>query len=297
MAKSKDYPQKIRPYVFHGLDLGMPDNNEWGGDCVFCGRGEKFSINENTGKWRCWKCGEHGNVYTFIQKFHALSMEATQIESYKQLANDLNLLDAQSLVEWQLAISPYTGDWLIPGYNPDGKLLTLYRYIKQPQGGYRCIPTPTLGHRIHGVNLWDSSKPIVYICEGFKDGLALWEVLGRTKTCEERGYAPTASREHSLLGQANVIAVPGCEVFFDHWTPMFSGKSVYLLYDSDHPRKHPKTGHISPGAGWQAMERVTTLFSEAKEPPEELNCIHWGEDGYDQTIKSGFDLRDLITKE
>lgn len=298
---NEDIPVKLRPYVFHKIALGKIHNNEAAGDCPFCGREGKFSVNTLTGQWKCWVCARGtgrggGNVYTFIREFHALCLEATKSDEFKALAAQIDLLDFTTLVEWQIVKSVTTHEWLIPGYNPSSQLVTLYRQIKQPQGGFRAIPTPTLGHHIHGMNLWDPAKPLVYILEGWKDALAFWECLTRGKTCEERGLCPTASRDSSLYAQANVIAVPGAEVFFETWLPLFENKVVNLLYDSDHPRKNSNTGTTSPGAGWNGMKRVTELLCSSKHKPQEINCVHWGPDGWDPNRKSGFDVRDFITK-
>lgn len=294
----KDLPEKLRPYAFHGLSLQSPRNNEASGTCPFCD-GHKFSVNAITGKWRCWSCAEGskkggGNIFTFITHFHGLCYKATTAEDYEDLREHIGLLDTQFLIEWQIARSLTTDDWLVPGYNAQGGLTSLYRYIAQDQGGYRLIPTPTLGHRLNGMALWNPDKPILYLCEGWKDGLILTETLAKGKNCEERGLCPTANRDASLFSQANVLAVPGAEVFFDTWLPLFEGKVVNLMYDSDHPRKHSKTGHITDGAGWRAMKKVVEILSSSPHQPLEINILHWGEDGYDQTKKSGYDVRDYI---
>ena len=296
---SKDAPQKLRPYLFHGIDLGTPSNSEAVGDCPFCDKSNKFSVNEDTGKWKCWSgsCGESGNIWTFLRKFHVLCFEATTVEDYKSLAVDRDLYKTESLVQWQIVKSITTDEWLIPGYGVQKREITsLYRYIKQRDGGYRLLPTPTLGHHLHGLNLWNTQAPIVYVTEGPWDAVSLWEALGSAKNCHEGGLCSTASRESSLLAQANVIAVPGCEVFFETWTPLLEGKTVTLVYDSDHPRKHPKTGKISDGAGIRAVKKVANLLIESKHKPFEVNYLKWGEGGYDPSRKSGFDVSDLLTK-
>jgi ribosomal protein L37AE/L43A len=292
-------PEKLRPYIAHGVQLSkITTSNEAVGDCPFCDE-DKFSVNTLTGQWRCWRCSAGtkkggGNVYTFLRMYHELCFEATDVKECMKLANNRLLLDAQSLLEWGIAKSVNTGDWLVPGYNPQGHLTTLYRNMKQNDGSYRLIPTPTLGHHIHGMNLWDADKPIVYVCEGPWDGLALWEVMVNGKN-QEGHIVPTASREHSLYAQANVIAVPGADVFFESWAALFKGKIVNLMYDNDHPRKL-KNGGTTPGAGWRGMERVCGILSSSRHAPQEINCLTWGPEGFDLKLKSGFDVRDMITK-
>lgn len=254
-----------------------------------------------TGQWRCWVCAEGtkkggGNVYTFLRLFHELCFSATKPVDYRALAEDRGLLDTYALIEWNLCKSITTDDWLIPGYNPHGQLTSLYRYVTMKDESRKLLPTPTLGHHLHGMNLWDAKKPIVFITEGPWDAIALWELLVQAKN-SEGSIVPTASQEHSLYSQANVIAVPGCETFFEAWLHLFEDKIVNLLFDSDHPRKHPTTGHITEGGGYRGMRRVTEMFCNSTHKPQELNYIVWGPDGYDPKRKSGFDIRDFLTKD
>ena len=67
---------------------------------------------------------------------------------------------------------------------------------------------------------------------------------------------------------ASVLAVPGCSTFFESWLPLFAGKRVRLMYDSDHPRQHPKTGQAIPPGGFEGMRRVAGVMAAAKEGPD-----------------------------
>ena len=296
-------PEKLRPYIFHGVRLHPESGDENSGDCPFCGKEDKFYVNSITGKWKCWKCNHvventnkpGGNVWGFITEFHKLCMKTTTAEDYKELAKDRLLCDFQPLIEWQVVKSVLNGNWLVPGTNIKGDITSLYRRCKEKDGHWVLKPTPTLGHRLFGVNLFDNSKPIVYLCEGPWDALVLWEVLGRVKNVESR-LKVTASRESSLLAQANVVAVPGCETMFDHWLPIFQKKVVNIMFDSDHPRKNSRTNQVLEGAGIRAVKRLSKMLSSSKHAPQEINYLRWGEEGYDPKRKSGYDVRDFIAK-
>lgn len=288
-----EYPEKLRPYIFHGLRLHRRRHHEWLCDCPFCDKEDHFSINDETGLCACLVCGIGLNVFTFIRKLHEISYEATRATDYQELADQIGLLDIQSLVEWQIAKSIITGQWLIPGYNPQGTMVTLYCNYRE-DGRHVAKPTSTLGHQIHGMNLWDKDKPMVYICEGWKDAITLWECLTKCKN-SDGNLVPTASRESSLYAQANVIAVAGAQIFYESWLPLFAGKVVNLMYDSDHPRKNKSI--TVPGAGWIGMERATRLMANSKYRPQEVNCVYWGENGFNPNKKSGYDLRDFLTEE
>jgi len=295
-----DIPDKLRPYVFHGVRFMAQRNNECMAVCPFCDRPDgKFSVNVSTGQWRCFVCGEGtnkggGNVYTFIRRMHEMSMEATDPHELTKFAEKRKLLDAQPMVEWGVCKSIMTNNWLIPGYNVQRQMVTLYQYIQHSDASMKLLPTPTLGHHIMGLGLWSDAKPVVYVCEGPWDGMVLWECLCRGKNSAD-GIVATASRNSSLASQANVFSIPGCETFFESWLALFKGRIVNIMLDSDHPRKNLKTGHVTTGAGWHGTERIVRMIYSKAIEPQEVNVLTWGPDGYDPEKKSGYDLRDYIT--
>ena len=285
-------PEKLRPYLFHGVDLSWRDGDTQAiGECPFCGKEGHFIVSIGTGKWDCKVCGESGNHYIFLQKLWTESDKATADYSILQETRDLKYPD--TLMAWQVARSTTTGDWLVPGYGATGRLSQLYRYVTSEKRSL-LVPTPTLGHRLHGVNLYDKNKSSVYLCEGPWDAMVLWEIFGLTKETDD-GLRPTANQRQNLLADTNILAVPTCTVFEESWVPLFSGKDVYLMYDNDHPRKHPKTGKRVAPAGWSGMRRVARVLSTVKNPPASINCLTWGKNGHDPELPSGYDLRDKLT--
>lgn len=294
MPKAKTRPpENLRPYVFHGVDLTWSDTDEnaTAANCPFCD-GQKFSVQIETSQFQCFSgsCAKAGNSSSFLTQLWAASDGATN--KYGDLAKNRNL-QSDTLMQWGVVQSIVTGEWLVPGYNAEGILQQLYRNVKQQDGRHRLIPTPTLHHRLHGVNLYDLQKPLVYLCEGPWDAMALWETLRQTKQTEE-GLAPTANEEDSLLAEANMLAVPGCNVFLPDWLPLFAGKRVMLMYDSDHPRKQAKTGKLLQPAGYKATQRVAAKLLNCKTPPLEVSYLRWGANGYDKTLTSGYDVRDYL---
>ena len=288
-------PEKLRPYLFHGVELAWADgDNNAMADCPLCGRTAKFGVKISTGEYYCFKCGEKGNATVFLRWLWDASDKATTPDQYSQLAEDRSLLRTDCLMHWGVVHSVATNDWLVPGYNASGKLCQLYRYLHTAKGA-RLLPTPTMGHQLHGANLYSASKPLVYVCEGPWDALALWEALSMAKsTTDDERLAPTANLNASLLAQANVLAVPGCNTFAKAWLPLFADKVVVLMYDNDHPRTHPTTGKDVAPAGYAAVQRVAGLLSAARNPPQEINYLRWGEAGYDPDLPSGTDVRDLL---
>lgn len=297
-------PNTLRPYIFHGLDLQWRSSDKEAlADCPWCGRGRKFSVNIETGMWRCLVCNEGtdngngkefhgGNALIFIRMLWEKSMASTPVEDYKELAANRKLLFFDTLVQAEVCKSITTRDWLVPGFNPEGKMTGLYRYVKG-QDRMLLLPTPTFGSHLFGMNLFSAPLQEVYICEGPWDYLALWEVFANTKQGED-GFSQTANREHSLLREANVIGVPGCQVMNESWLSLFQDRIVNFMYDNDYPKKHPATGKELPPAGYSAMEAKSKMLSAYKYPPREINFLRWGENGYTPSYPDGHDVRDFL---
>lgn len=303
IQSTPEIPATLRAYRFHGLDYEWREGQErTQGECPWCGRGGKFSIEVKEGRWRCVVCGEGsekggGNIYSFLRLLWDKSMAATSEEDYATLAANRALLYPETLQRWGCCKSLITGEWLVPGYTSDGRLVQLYRYL--PDSGSKrmvLLATPTLGHGLFGMAHYDAGKAALAVAEGPWDGMALEEVSAKARNTGE-GLELTAQETESLAGQGNVVAVPGCSTFAEAWLGLGAGKDVTLLYDNDHPKAHPKTGKVSElgPAGWAGMKRVAGLLAKAKEPPASLAYLAWGGDkDHDAELASGYDLRDAL---
>lgn len=294
---TEEVPKSLKPYVSHGVQLSYNDKSEEAvGDCPFCAKEGKFFVSLKTSQYQCKVCGTGtnkggGNPTVFLRELWKASEEGTK--DYNPLATDRKLLFPETLISWEVVQSSLTESWMVPGYNPEGKLSQLYRYIKT---GARMalLATPETSHGLHGVNLFDQTKSIVYICEGPWDAMALWEVLRSCKR-DEDGRLISAGEPSSLIRDANVIAVPGCNVFHGPWASLLSGKDVVLCFDADHPKTAPN-GKTIPPAGWAGMRRICQQLSAGNSPPKSVKILKWGEEGYDPSLKSGYDVRDLLTQ-
>ena len=295
----KEYPVKLRPYVFHGVDLDWSKGEqEATGECPWCGRAGKFSVKEETGQWRCLVCAEGtkkggGNVYTFVQMLWNQSDAATM--DYNELLEHRDLGHPETLMKWGVARSIIDGSWLVPAYNAKNQLYQLYRYVKA-KDKMRLLATPTLGHQLFGANLFSKQKKVTFICEGPWDAMALWEFLG-TVRMEESGLVSTGNVKGSLRASVNVVAVAGCGAIgepFKKLAKLFKGQEVFLMFDSDHPKKHPRTGQLTPPAGFLAVQRAAQILSNKCYELNGLNYLRWGENGYHPELPHGYDVRDSL---
>jgi hypothetical protein len=288
-----ELPPALKPYSFHGLHFNYSAGKiEVPSDCPFCHREGKFSVNIEKQQWRCVVCDQAGNAATFIKRLWTESL--THTKKYKELAQERKILNPKSLVDWGLAESMITGEWVFPSHNADGALNNLYRYVRDPKTGKkRLLATAEMGHGMYGLELWDAKKPEVYICEGPWDAIVLREVLGSAKLADGK-ITLTSNEKLSLLAGINVIAVPGSSSFSSSWAKLFAGKKVTILFDSDHPKELEK-GRVLEPVGYVGMQKVVQALGHAPEPPESLHYLNWGPNGYDEKLASGFDVRDMLT--
>ena len=293
MAK-QETPKTLEPYLSSGLDLDWSDGEEAIGECPFCSK-PKFSVNIKKGTYRCWSCATGtnkggGNAETLMEKLWDAFDEDTK--DYGRLAS-LRNLDASTLMQWGACFSYLRHCWMIPGYNIQGKVRQLYRYVKI-KGKRRLLGTKGLSHGLFGVGLFDKSKHTTYICEGPWDAMALWEVLSQSRfdvTGEKLEI--THNIGGSLLADANVLAVPGCNVFKPRWSKLFDGQEVFLCYDNDHPLKNPKTGKVIKPGALLGLELVAKTLNK----PKSIDYLHWGAGGdtyHNLGLNNGYDLCDAI---
>ena len=315
MPRVDNTPESLKPYTFHGVDLQWRDRDTHAkGECPFCGREGKFMVDLSSGLWRCLVCAEGtsrggGNPIVFLRLFHELCWSDNG--DYLALAKDRRV-DVSTLMKWGVCRSSLTDDWMVPGYNEAGALMTLY---VRKQG--TLYPTPTMGHAVFGGNLYDGSKPIVDVAEGPWDGMALWESLRSSKRLSNGSLALTGSEASSLLADRSVVAIPGLGSIgspLKKWLGFFKGKTVNLWFDSDHPKRTCPNGHSSYStarfnrgcpecgdatgreimpAGYAGVQRAGAIL---KDVAKEINYCQWGEDGYAIDKPSGHDLRDELSQ-
>ena len=280
-------PDRIRPYLFHGLRL-VARGAHGVGDCPFCGREDKFSVSVDTGLWRCFVCGAGtnaggGNALVFIRLLHEVSVASTR-SICTEVATDRKLMSPDTVRQWGVCSSRVDGTWLVPGYSVDGRLDQLYRRLwiadaSKPDGGaWRLLPTPGIwpDGKVHALHLpvgdFDRKRPDWVVCEGPWDGMSLWEMWNRT-----------------ARGVNNIVAVPGCNVWRDEWTEACRGKCVTLMFDSDHPKEHVP-GHVSR-PGYDGMVRIAKRLRGVASV---VRWLCWGKDGWDESKPSGWDVRDHL---
>lgn len=313
-TKKHDDPPGLRAFVFHHLDLEVKGGHGIG-DCPFCGREGKFSVDAQTSQWQCWSCQSAGNSLTFLRQWHEALRVASPVnppsrpvERFRgqdgfrpaltngmpygagagplrgdrfaaQVAADRGLLDPATVEAWGVVQAP-DGAWLVPGYGTDGVLNQLYRRtrIKDGKGEWvwRLLPTP---------GVWEDGK-----AHHLHMAISSYDPTHSYITICEGPWDGMALWETDREPQGNIIAVPGANVWRDEWTEMCRGKHVTLMYDSDYPR--PLAGGKVARAGYDGMQRVAWKLSGVA---ASVKYLKWGPEGYDPSRPDGWDVRDALT--
>ena len=266
----KDYPNNIKPFIFHGIDLEL-NNDQYQGQCPFCDKEDHFFITPKAGLWKCQKCSESGNVISFLQKFYAIAVKYTDENSLLDIAEDRGCT-TKALQDWGICINPLTSHPLIPTYNRDGKITNLSQYISTSKGK-RVYGTPSCNTGLFGLNKLKKNKATIWLVEGIWDAIALQTALTEVKKNKKDYQKPQT-----------VLAVPGASSFKEDWGNYFSKRETKIVFDND----HPKQGKI---AGYDGTLRTTSMLVNHT---DDINLMMWGDEGFDIELADGYDVRDLI---
>lgn len=298
-------PTNLKPYIFHGLDIDWStSSSEATTDCVFCGKEGKFSINIDTGLWRCLRCGGGeesggGSIATFMKNFWDLCDQHTT--NYSRIQKMRGIKYEETLMSWGIVKSVLTEKWMLPGWviGKDGKvrLQQLYVYTKT-KDRWMMMPTPERGHALFGLNLL-KDQPEIYITEGPWDAIRLWEAFKHVRYESREGQPDRVINVNpgapALLSELDVIALPSATVskaLGSLLRGVTKSKISYLWFDNDHPRINKQTKQEVEPAGHAGMRRVSAIIAGSS---DNVNYIKWGPDGYDATLKDGLDVSDCLT--
>lgn len=239
------WKEKASGFFVHGVEKeGRESGNQFITSCRFCGRTDKFYINQENLLWDCKVCGRSGNYLSFLKQVAEQNHANITEDELKKLAKNRGL-PMEAFGPWEIG---YDGSkYTMPMYDYDGNLTDLKMY--------------TLGHQIFGSKhgkqsliggqyLKESEEDTVYLCEGQWDTYAMAWLLDYLK---KPGIA---------------VGVPGASNFNEDWIEYFFDKKVFLCYDNDE-------------AGKKGESKAYGLLTPVA---RSVQCLHWPSskpDGYD----------------
>lgn len=226
---------KLKPFLTHGIELHPYSDNQYRGECIFCGSQDHFYVNKFNGCWDCKYCGESGNIITFLGKFIDSLVENSR-NIWRKLAMNRNIpikyLKKHKLV-WN------NGEWLLPCFSLTGTIRDIRRFDFN-----RTISTGGCNTQLYRVNTLKKETKTIILCEGEWDAIAGYWLLNESG-CN--------------MDEITTLAVPGSSVFKDEWINLFKNKHVICAYDND------KAGFKGTGKIYKKLNEVTN----------KLEFIYW----------------------
>lgn len=320
---SSSQPNQLRPYTFHGLSLSIRGGHGVG-DCPFCGKENKFSVDTTTGLWRCFVCSAGttsggGNSLVFLRLLHERSLGRT-----------FGNRDASTGRNGQVGPSSPNGDVHRASPNGISPNRAIPSFASIVASDRRLLDPVT-------VTAWGVCQSIIddsWLVPGYGTDGKLNQLYRRAKILIKREWVwsllPTPGiwpegKVHALHLPAkdfdptraiinicegpwdgmtmwemvgarpdcNIVAVPGCNVWRDEWSAMCRGKHVVLWFDSDHPITEALNQGRTVRPGFDGMCRVAKRLSGVA---ASVKFIRWGEEGYDPEKSTGWDLRDHLSQ-
>jgi DNA-binding transcriptional ArsR family regulator len=282
--KLREYHEKLRPFVFHGVDLDN-DDKEAQGTCPFCLKESHLGIETLTGKWRCVRCDKSGNIYAFLRLLYEQALATCNADLLAPLSKDRGI-KISSLRRFGVTACP-NGEYIVPAYNVKGVMANLYKIVNNGSGGWIVMSTP-------GCNQWPfgriSNPPNdgpLWLMEGLWDAAKHDEIL--SSVCLREGKYVLSPPNRSLRRQCDILGIPGCKTFHPRFLELIKDRDCIMVFDSDHPDQK-RNGVVD---GHEGMQKALEIMHEAGVYPSSLKCVQWGKDGYDPDLDDGYDVRDL----
>lgn len=231
MARKKieeDFPEILKPFRFHGVfpkhGPYIRSNNDFVGECPFCGKPRAFVVNANNGKFVCHskpdECGRSGNQHTFLNMLADELAEGMGHKPRNRLKQLRGGIPGEAFRRWGVGYD-YNQHWYtVPVRGEKGHVLDLRVYqwnkpSKRKMG--------TAGRSAACWNLWGAKEiagpdAVLYIVEGEWDGMALHWLLDSI----------------DLDYKWAVVALPGARTVKDDWVEVFKrfGR-VVVMGDND----------------------------------------------------------------
>jgi hypothetical protein len=263
-AEEKRRIRNLAPFKELGfVATGESGGDEATGDCPFCGKEKKFTVNLDSQLFRCLsaQCGLSGNLTTFIREFFRKWEEETTDAVLESLSEQRGL-PVEALKSAGIVFDGL--QFVIPVRNENGTYVQARRYDGKVLRGLTGVDPALFGAE----ELASDAKadwPIFHT-EGEWDGIAMRCLLA---DAGEKGIA-TAS--------------PGAGVFPEKWAPLFSGRDFNAFYD------HDEAGRKGLPRVYGQLDGVVRTFQAVSWPSE----LPTGFDVRDFYL-TGKTLSDLLT--
>lgn len=254
----------LRFYNFFNCDFTPVGKDNHKSDCPLCLKEEHFFVNDKTGQFNCKKCGETGNVYSFMTKFHAMSLSNVTDEDYEELSS-LRGISAETFKLAKLG-KDHNGTWIVPYRSHEGdNLCSIGRFNPDASNDklkFRIFKASELPLSLYRFNEKVKKGAPSLISEGEWD---IWAVVSAYRSAKKsNGY--------------NLYGSPGNN-WNEKWNKDFKGQDVIFIPDNDDGglkfresiAKKAK-GFSYSFANWNVVDDYFPDGFEGKDPRDILNA-------------------------
>lgn len=258
-------PEKIKAFVELGFDYSetrVSGSNAYG-ECILCGKKDKFYINVDNGLWDCKSCGERGNISTYMNKWYEIQkqdQEEYDLE-FSKLAADRSL-PKKVLIDSGII---FDGEkFYIPCRNTNGSIVNLYSYnlfgrLLPSEKKHACRGLVTIPAALYGLEYLtqkNTKEHRIFIVEGIWDTIALRYMLQK----EMENGIPLGS--------------PGKDAWKNEWTEYIVGRKIICGYDK--------------GVASEKASGINRLHKQLETRVKSFDYIAWPE-----PLPNGYDIRDF----
>lgn len=265
--------QYSRLLTWLGID-NAEINDELVGMCPFlpcpahlAQKSDKFTMNKQSGKWRCFVCGQTGNTYSLAKAVHLQWLEQTSDLHYAELhALRKRAIDICDFKTMQVALNQHTKEWMIPAFGIDGNLINLFFWKTQYDErtgvpSRQLMASPSMNQVAYGLNmLRNGANRKLFIVEGHWDYMALYGLLRRLNKLQEYDILATSGN-----------TIP------KRFLSYLASRDIIFLLDND-------------PAGVAGVESMTKTMANIGVMPLSIRKMKWP-----AFLPQGFDLSDIIT--
>lgn len=261
-----DVPKILGCYTFWGIEFVEQSGEEYIGYCYFCKHHKpKFYVNGNTGAFDCKTCNSSGSWRDFLKATHEHFLRKTSEDELLYMTK----MEGIPLPALQNArVAKKEIKYFVPYYNTNYEVcdLRLWRYKRKEystRNGNKGL------FNLNNLRNFPKTKQHhIYICEGFRDAIALQWLFWRNK-----------QQAYNL-----VLATGGKNTFDDTWPALFEDRNVVLSFDhlDGYGTINKDTGKATGTKKWWLLLRDIT---------QSIQYIQWPE----SKVK-GFDPKDFINE-
>jgi len=248
----------LKQYEALGFKAAGMSGAEYYGDCVFCGKHNKFYLNPTLdgGRFSCKSgaCSKAGNLHIFMRYWYEMMVEDEPPDAPWDALVTNRMMPKELLQSSGIAYDHVKDRWVIPIRNKSGNVVN-FRFYRI---GSKCMGMPHIEVGLHGYERLNDDTKRVWLCEGEWDAICLNAIL--------EGF----DAEGDVA-----LGIPGAGIFKDVWCHLFQDKAVAVAFDNDE------------GGAKGAIRTARKLLDCAAS----VQVLDWGEAATD-----GCDIRDFYSQ-